>query len=1061
MQKPFILLLAPFLASAQPAAEQRLFNQPTVIKDCRIRIDADLFAATTTVELELFNPQSKEVEVLLPFSLQEGQLITGFYLELNGQYREGSIEERWKANRAYSTVVGKRIDPALLQKAWNNQYRLNVYPVPAQGSRKVKLIIQQAMEDADGKIGYTLPLQFQRKTGHTQIELRAKRIAYPLIRDSGMLLHPSVQLTASGLQLEQDSLEILQPIAFHWKVPYETVFQAPASHEQPFSYIKCFIKKENRYATKASKLTIYWDVSASAANRLRNQELKLLESFIQRHRINEVECILFHNQVIGKLYLHPPKESFKPFAETLRNWPVSGSTRLSCLDLAKAEGDLIFIFTDGCNTYGSPLPTKSKVPVFAIGSGTKKSAATLSKLVDSTGGQIVWLNAKEKIPVQAMDSVYSMLLYYGTASNQNTTLLSQQNDLLFFKVKQPQLADTLALRFGNKLANRQQFRLPVNGLPGNESSSVAILDLLEEYQQLSLKGSWIDQLKFGISRQVVTNYTSFIVLERVIDYKQFHIEPPASLKDSCENMNYYYSKALKLESIHRRWLQEKRKGAVDQVNNRINWWLLQTKQHALTGFLMHQPGETLHSSATVSLINAQAVSSSQAERNNLTKGTQELNCVVVTAFNTQRQAKELGYSTARVTAADLTRTNPVNLANGLTGKVSGLMIQTVNNSVFGDTRITLRGIRSLTGNNQPMLILDGIAMSLNQLSNINPNDIQHVSILKSASATALYGSEGVNGAILIQTKRGWNRASVRWTSYRLDSQEDEDYLIEIREASSVERDALIQQLTSINARNPCFHLDLANYYFSNNEPSNAQASLHNMVEAAGTPQAQTLMAYTLESWKLWAEAIAIYDQQIVDDPANLAYRHDRALALFQKGDALAAAQAYLELLEQNTNNEADQTYFTMSWTELNALYHQYGSQLPAKWIDSNWIRHTPMDLYVSAYGSEHLNGMQVKEPSGQSESNGWKGYKRFPETDNDYYYKRNLEYVCIKADSGLYRFSLPCYQYAANPAEVNFVRLVSIQHFQQPGQQIRVQEVLLNNQYGEVEFASLWQPKAR
>ncbi|HNP54601.1 MAG TPA: VIT domain-containing protein, partial [Ferruginibacter sp.] len=214
MQKLFILLLAPILACAQPAAEQRLFNQPTVIKDCRISIDADLFAATTTVELEMYNPQPKEVEALLRFSLREGQLITGFYLELNGQYREGSIEERWKANRAYSTVVGKRIDPALLQKDWDNQYRLNVYPVPAQGSRKVKFIIQQAMEDDDGNIRYILPLYFPEKTGHTRIDLIARNKTYPLLRDSGILLHPLVQETASGLQLKQDSLALRKPIAF-------------------------------------------------------------------------------------------------------------------------------------------------------------------------------------------------------------------------------------------------------------------------------------------------------------------------------------------------------------------------------------------------------------------------------------------------------------------------------------------------------------------------------------------------------------------------------------------------------------------------------------------------------------------------------------------------------------------------------------------------------------------------------------------------------------------------------------------------------------------------------
>jgi TonB-linked SusC/RagA family outer membrane protein len=128
--------------------------------------------------------------------------------------------------------------------------------------------------------------------------------------------------------------------------------------------------------------------------------------------------------------------------------------------------------------------------------------------------------------------------------------------------------------------------------------------------------------------------------------------------------------------------------------------------------------------------------------------------VVVTAMGLQRQSKELGYSTVKVKGSELTQAKVVNLQNGLTGKVSGLNIQTVNNGVFADTRITLRGIRSLTGNNQPMLVLDGVPISLGYLNSINPNDIADVTILKSSSATVVYGPEGVNGAIVVSTKRG-------------------------------------------------------------------------------------------------------------------------------------------------------------------------------------------------------------------------------------------------------------------------------------------------------------------
>ncbi|MBU3713453.1 MAG: SusC/RagA family TonB-linked outer membrane protein [Ferruginibacter sp.] len=139
---------------------------------------------------------------------------------------------------------------------------------------------------------------------------------------------------------------------------------------------------------------------------------------------------------------------------------------------------------------------------------------------------------------------------------------------------------------------------------------------------------------------------------------------------------------------------------------------------------------------------------------NLVRNNQELSAVVVTALGQVRQKSSIGYSTASIKTKELTQANPVNLQNGLTGKVSGLNVATTNSGVLGTTRITLRGIRSLTGNNQPMLVVDGVPTPLGFLNSINPNDIADVSLLKSASATVIYGPDGVNGAIVVTTKRG-------------------------------------------------------------------------------------------------------------------------------------------------------------------------------------------------------------------------------------------------------------------------------------------------------------------
>jgi len=128
--------------------------------------------------------------------------------------------------------------------------------------------------------------------------------------------------------------------------------------------------------------------------------------------------------------------------------------------------------------------------------------------------------------------------------------------------------------------------------------------------------------------------------------------------------------------------------------------------------------------------------------------------VVVTALGIRRKPKELGYSASTIKNEQITAANNPNLAGALTGKISGLMVTNVNSSVQSNTRVVLRGNRSITGNNQALIVVDGVPVPNNTLDYLNPNDIESVTTLKGGQAATLYGSDGVNGAIVINTKKG-------------------------------------------------------------------------------------------------------------------------------------------------------------------------------------------------------------------------------------------------------------------------------------------------------------------
>lgn len=155
----------------------------------------------------------------------------------------------------------------------------------------------------------------------------------------------------------------------------------------------------------------------------------------------------------------------------------------------------------------------------------------------------------------------------------------------------------------------------------------------------------------------------------------------------------------------------------------------------------------------------------------LVEDTQKLDEVVVTALGMKRDKKALGYAMQELKGDELLASREPNLANSLSGKVSGLQIVRSSNGVGGSSKIVLRGNNSLTGSNQPLIVVDGTPMDNftggvddvwgnsgadmgNGLSDINPEDIESMTVLKGASAAALYGSRAGNGVILITTKSG-------------------------------------------------------------------------------------------------------------------------------------------------------------------------------------------------------------------------------------------------------------------------------------------------------------------
>lgn len=159
----------------------------------------------------------------------------------------------------------------------------------------------------------------------------------------------------------------------------------------------------------------------------------------------------------------------------------------------------------------------------------------------------------------------------------------------------------------------------------------------------------------------------------------------------------------------------------------------------------------------------------------LKPGSTELDELVVTALGITREKKALGYAIQEVKGEQLTQARETNLVSSLAGRVAGVNVTGGSNSIGGSSRIVIRGETSLAGNNQPLFVVDGTPINNkvsaidqsgqnidygNAAAEINPDDIESISILKGPNAAALYGSRAANGVILITTKSGKGKKGI-------------------------------------------------------------------------------------------------------------------------------------------------------------------------------------------------------------------------------------------------------------------------------------------------------------
>ncbi len=339
----------------------------------------------------------------------------------------------------------------------------------------------------------------------------------------------------------------------------------------------------------------------------------------------------------------------------------------------------------------------------------------------------------------------------------------------------------------------------------------------------------------------------------------------------------------------------------------------------------------------------------------MTEDAQALKQVIVTALGIKRTRKSLTYSAQDVKADELTRVKDVNPINSLSGKISGITINRSASGTGGSVKVTIRGNSSFR-NNQPLYVVDGIPISNvssaqgnsvfggngegnrdggDAVSLINPDDIESITVLKGASASALYGSQGANGVILVTTKKGRSGSAI----VKVASNVTFDKVVDLPRFQT-EYTASSGAETSWDGLKKKFS-EHVNGFFETGVTIINSVSL-----SAGTSKAQTFFSYantnaggviptnkllkhnlnvretaSFFNDKLDVDAtISLTDQNIVNKPTSgLYYNTLTGLYLFPRGNNFETYKNDFEIFDPNRNLMA-QNWLTDSHIEQNPYW---------------------------------------------------------------------------------------------------------------------------------------------
>jgi tetratricopeptide (TPR) repeat protein len=1068
MRKIILLLFFFFFYTEFVNAQAK--DEPIELKNFFVNIKCGIFTATTTLNLEFYNPNLKVLDGDYNFSLNDGQVITGFALDINGLMREGVIVDKQKGRVAYENTIRRRVDPGLLEMTAGNNYRVRIYPMPAKGVRKIKIVITELLSIKENALQYNFPLDISYPVGQFKVDISAETENLSPLTHDGLLKNSSfVKNNAKFiLTYAEKNIEIKKSLSF--QVPLDT--KKVIICKQTIDSVTRFAihlkpEMENLKAASFSSATVFWDISSSAVKRDVKKDIQFLENIIQEKELGNLTIVTFSNTV-HEIKDFKGKSIVNPVRRFLLSQIADGGTQLGSLDCSRFDSDVYFLFSDGLSNFGNDKLNTVKKPVHCISSSATANQTLLKRIAEQTGGRYIDLYSTEiKKAINEFNSLQKKLLYVLSENKMITENISMPiafNDWVTFSAEVNARTDALIFAFGDNGQVLKNETVYLNEIETCVMASPDTVNILQQYEKIVKSNDEIALLIFAKKNKLVSAVSSFIVLDNVEDYIQYGIEPPSDLMAEYTKRLYVVKqKEEQQKTDEANALIDNLRKSVVLYNERISWW---NKNEPLISLqeVERKNEERLsinnNSKTDQNETSETSVNNGNADAFKLSNNS--LNEVVVVGYGTQRR-RDIAGSVATIRSSELANSGALNVQQALQGKVAGLLVVQNNGSPGIAPKILIRGAGTLGADREPLYILDGMAVDGDFIATINVNDIESVSVYKDIQAGVLFGSRAVNGAIVITTKRGFrNSNQYIQGAAKYKDLDDVEYVTELKQVDKKMIYKNYLEMKDSLGKEPAFYFDVAQLLFESGDKENALRVLTNLAELDNeSHQLLRAMGYVLESWEMYDEAISVYKKVLqIKEEEPQSYR-DLALAYERKGDHQQAVDILYTCLTKNWYQYEGryQGLKSLLLNEMNAIILLQGKALDLSKINCGIIKPLPVDLrIVIDWNKDETDiDLHIIEPGGEEcsyQNHNTKNGGRLSEDFTQGYGPE--EYQIKQAKKGKYAIQVKYYGDRYQKQQVpSFIKLTVYKNFGRPDQSVTIENLIMDYQTGMVEIGQV------